>query len=413
MEYGLFGGKLAHSYSPMIHEMLADYRYELCACTPEEMERRLKDRDFRGMNVTIPYKKLAFLHCDTLSQEARRLESVNTLLVEESGALHGENTDWLGFRSMVERSGISPKGRKAAVLGTGGSGRTAADVLGQMGAREVLPVSRSGPVDYACLYEKHDDVEILINATPVGMYPGNGLSPVDLSMFPRCIGVLDLIYNPYRTELLLQAKDRGIPHANGLWMLVAQAHRAAELFTGEPIDEERIGHIHAHIRRITENIVLIGMPGSGKSRIGEELARRMGRKFVDLDTELERRAGRSIPEIFAREGEAAFRDMESELLKEIGKEKALVLATGGGAVLRESNMRALLQNGEGFFIERPLAQLEQSGRPLSTGMEALERMYAVRLPLYEKYSKRTIQNAGSIADAAKAIEEGFYASVGD
>ena len=338
MEYGLIGAKLGHSYSVPIHAQLGDYDYRLYERTEEAFVSLMRRRAFRGLNVTIPYKKLAFELCDALSDVAREVGCVNTVVRREDGSLYGHNTDIGGFIALAKRAGVAVAGRKAVILGSGGTSLTARTACKRLGAREIVVVSRKGPVDYDALYRDHADAEVLINTTPVGMYPKNGekavdisrlpnltgvldVRPADLSRLPALEGVLDVIYNPDRTALILDAEARGLPCAGGLYMLVGQAREAAELFTGHPIPESETDRIYRLLRGEALNLVLIGMPGSGKSTVGKALAKDMGRPFVDCDGEIERRAGKSIPEIFAREGEAAFRALEAKVIADVGREK--------------------------------------------------------------------------------------------
>ncbi len=409
IEYGLLGAKLGHSYSKPIHNLLADYNYELYAVTSEELQALMTSRAFKGLNVTIPYKKDVLPYLDEISSEVREVGSANTLVMGADGKLRGYNTDLPGFISMANRAGITLTDKKVVILGSGGTSLTAQAAARRLKAREIVVVSRSGSVNYDVLYAEHTDAEVIVNTTPVGMYPKNGESPIDLSAFDKCEGVLDVIYNPFHTALLQQAEERSIPCANGLWMLVAQAKYAAEYFTGKTIDDERIEQVYAKMRAEMANLVLIGMPGSGKSSIGRELARRMKREFVDMDQLIVQIAGKSIPEIFAEDGEEVFRSYETQAAQQCGREKGLVIASGGGAVTREATMRALSQNGEIIFIDRPLSQLATGGRPLSAGgMSALEKMYEKRMPLYRKYSCCSADNSGLMDTAVQAAMEGFY-----
>lgn len=409
IEYGLLGAKLGHSYSKPIHNLLADYSYELYAVTPEELKGLMISREFRGLNVTIPYKKDVLPYLDEISDEVREVGSANTLVMGKDGKLRGYNTDLPGFLSMADRAGIVLTGKKVVILGSGGTSLTAQAAARRRNAREMIVVSRSGEVNYERLYRDHTDAEVIINTTPVGMYPGNGESPIDLAAFPACCGVLDVIYNPFHTALLQQAEERGIPSENGLWMLVAQAKYAAEYFTGTSIPEEKIAEVYGRMRAEMSNLILTGMPGSGKSTVGKAIAEEMGRTFVDMDEIIVRLAGKSIPEIFSEDGEEAFRKLETEAARECGREKSLVIATGGGAVTRGETMRALQQNGEILFLERPLESLPTNGRPLSQGgLDALRAMYEMRLPLYRKYAARCIDNSGSFEKTVAAAMEGFY-----
>lgn len=411
MEYGLIGAKLGHSYSVPIHAQLGDYDYKLYERDEAAFIDLLRRRDFKGLNVTIPYKRLALSLCDALSDTARAVGSVNTLVVRPDGSLYGHNTDVGGFIAMARRAGVDMAGKKVAVLGSGGTSLTARAACPMMGAREVVVVSRSGPVDYEALYRDHADVQVLVNTTPVGMYPNNGHSAADLSRLPNLAGVLDVIYNPDRTALVLDAEARGIPAAGGLYMLVEQARLASELFTGRDIPEGETARIHARLRGEALNVILIGMPGCGKSSVGRALARRMGRPFVDCDDEIERRAGKAIPAIFADEGEAAFRALECRVVADLCREKGRVIATGGGAILRLENLRAMRQNGRLLLIERSLDALDMNGRPLSSSREALIEMRRARGPLYAAAADAVIENNAALADAVARAQEAFYEAV--
>ena len=408
MEYGLIGAKLGHSYSVPIHAQLGDYDYRLYERTEAEFIDLLRRRDFKGLNVTIPYKVLAYGRCDALSDAAQEVGCVNTIVVRPDGSLYGHNTDIGGFIAMTGRAGVTITGKKAVILGSGGTSLTARAACRRLGAREIVTVSRKGPVDYDALYRDHADAQVLINTTPVGMYPNNGARPAEISRLPALEGVLDVIYNPNRTALVLDAEARGIPASGGLYMLVAQAREAAELFTGRRIPETETARIRGRLRRQMLNVVLIGMPGCGKSTVGRALAARMGRPFVDCDGEIERRAGKPIPEIFARDGEAAFRELEAAVIADVCREKGRVIATGGGAVLRGENVRAMRQNGAVLLLERDIASLSMDGRPLSRSLDALREMRQVRGPLYCAAADAAIDNNAAPEDAVARAEEAFY-----
>jgi len=402
MRCGLLGRHLGHSYSPQIHGALADYAYELFEKEPQELEDFLKNGDFTGLNVTIPYKKEVIPYLDTLSDQAKRLGAVNTIVRNSDGTLTGHNTDYFGFRSLVERAQLDVRGRKALVLGSGGASNTAVAVLQELGAIPVV-ISRSGKNNYTNLH-LHKDAFLIVNATPVGMYPQVGISPIDLSLFPRLECVLDVVYNPARTQLLLDAEASGLKTANGLWMLVAQAKESAEWFSGKTIPDSVIPDIHRQLRSQMENIVLIGMPGCGKSTVAAALAVRLGRTAVDADLEIQMKAGCSIPEIFASGGENAFRQLETQVLQELGKQSGLIIATGGGCVTRQENYPALHQNGSIFYLTRQLDKLPTDGRPLSQAGR-LETMYAIRKPLYEQFCDHIISNDAAVGDTVNAILE--------
>ena len=412
MEYGLIGAKLGHSYSPSIHARLGDYDYRLCECTEAQFIELMRRRDFRGLNVTIPYKKLALSLCDALSDTARAVGSVNTVVVRPDGSLYGHNTDIGGFIALARRAGVAIEGRKVAILGSGGTSLTAQAACRRLGAREIVVVSRSGPVDYAALYRDHADAQVLVNTTPVGMYPNNGTSAADIARLPRLTGVLDVVYNPDRTALILDAEARGLPCEGGLAMLVEQAREAAELFTGHDIPAGETARIRALLRGEALNAVLIGMPGSGKSSVGRRLAEAMRRPFVDCDAEIERRAGKSIPRIFAEDGEPAFRALEAAVIADAGRGKGAVIATGGGAVLRGDNVRALRQNGVLILLERALDALSTDGRPLSTSLEALRAMWAAREPKYRAAADATVDNNAALEAAVASAMEAFYEAAG-
>lgn len=407
MKCGLLGRKLGHSYSPQIHAMLGDYPYVLFEKEPEEIEDFLKNGDFTGMNVTVPYKKAVIPYLDELTPIAQKLGAVNTI-VRRDGKLIGHNTDYFGFRMLLDRLPIPIYLQKALVLGSGGASNTVAAVLKDLGAQVVI-ISRSGENNYSNLH-LHWDARLIVNATPVGMYPDTGITPVDVKdckKFPCLRGVLDLIYNPARTQLLMdvesrQDKDDRIHYRNGLLMLVAQAKEAAEWFTGTSISDDVIEPILDRLEMQMQNIVLIGMPGCGKSTIGKLLCEKTGRIFVDADQRIVQLAGKSIPEIFAEDGEEVFRDWETKVLAELGKQSGLIIATGGGCVTKERNYNLLHQNGEIFWIQRRIEDLPTDGRPLSQ-KNKLEEMYRIREPLYDSFKDWSVGNDRSPEDAANWI----------
>ena len=399
MKCGLLGRKLGHSYSPQIHAQLAGYSYELFEKEPEELEAFLKAGDFTGINVTVPYKRDVIPFLNELTPRAKKLGAVNTI-VRREGRLIGHNTDYFGFLTMVRASGLEVSGRKVLILGSGGASNTAVAVLEELGARVVV-ISRSGENSYENLH-LHQDAALIVNTTPVGMYPNTGVSPVDLDVFPNLAGVLDVVYNPARTRILLDAEQRGIVAMNGLLMLVAQAKEAAEWFSGTEISDDVIAPIHSTLRRQMENIILIGMPGCGKSTIGRLLADALGKEFVDADAALEAHFGRKITDIIPQDGEPAFRAMETEILSLLGKRSGLVIATGGGCVTRQGNYPLLHQNGTIFWLQRDLEKLPTQGRPLSQ-KNKLSELYQVRKPLYEAFADNVIDNDQNIQAALKQI----------
>lgn len=403
LKCGLLGEKLGHSYSPQIHSMLADYEYKLFEKSPEELEDFLKSGEFDGLNVTIPYKKSVMPYCAELSPTAAQIGSVNTIVRRSDGSLYGDNTDAFGFENLIVHNGIEVKGKKALVLGTGGASVTAQAVLKNLGASEVVVISRKGEDNYENI-AKHADAEIIANTTPVGMYPNNGKAAVDLTQFPKLSGVLDVVYNPSRTALLLQAEKLCIPCAGGLYMLVSQAKRSCELFTGKSIPDSEIDRIERVLSHQMQNIVIIGMPGSGKTAVSTMLAERLGRKIFDTDTIVSEKAGMTIPEIFATQGEAGFRKLETEATAEVGKLSGNIISTGGGVVTVADNYELLHQNGVIVWIERDTNKLARDGRPISLSSD-LNELYAARLPLYERFADIKADNNGDINDTVNAIME--------
>lgn len=402
MKCGLLGGKLGHSYSPQIHSYLGDYSYDLYEKKPEELEDFLLHGDFSGLNVTIPYKKAVIAYCNVLSERAQKLGAVNTIVRRADGSLIGHNTDYFGFSSMLQMSGLRVEGKEVLVLGSGGASATAVAVLKELGA-DVFVISRSGEHNYRNLH-LHKNASLIVNATPVGMYPNVGVSPVDLSLFSHLEGVLDVVYNPARTQLLLDAESRGLVAMNGLWMLVAQAKESAEWFTGRKIPETIIAEIHRKLRTQMENTILIGMPGCGKSTIGKLVSQILNKRFVDADEVIAKTAGMSIPEIFSTSGETGFRNIETQVLRQLGMQSGLVIATGGGCVTRDENYSLLHQNGTIYWLKRAISFLPTDGRPLSQ-KNSLTQMYDIRKPMYQKFADHIILNNDNADNAASAIAE--------
>ena len=406
-KYGLLGRKLGHSFSPEIHRMLGQwsepYNYGIFQVEPEDLKDFILSGDWNGLNVTIPYKQDVMAWCDEISPEAQRIGAVNTL-VRRCGKIYGYNTDYTGFRRTVEMSGAQVDGAKCIVLGSGGASKTVVLVLKDLGAREVVVVSRDGKTgcDYKGL-SAHYDATIMVNTTPVGMYPDTGKSAVYPGTFPHLEWAFDLIYNPLRTNFLCQAKKADIEPVNGLRMLVAQARASAEHFLGREIAGEALEQIETALRKEKENLVLIGMPGCGKSTVGQALAARLGRKFIDMDELIAAQAGMSIPDIFAGSGEDGFRQIEMEVAESLRHETGVVIACGGGVVTREENYYALAENGRLIFLNRPIDVLPTDGRPISQSVP-LTRLYAQRLPLYRSWCDLEVRNEGvSIAEVAEQI----------
>ncbi len=409
MGYGLLGEHLAHSYSPQIHAAFGNPDYRLYEKAPEEVADFLKTGDFEGLNVTIPYKKTVMPFCAKLSPAARAIGSVNTLVRRPDGTLFGDNTDADGFRAMVASLKIDPRGRKALVFGSGGASLTACYVLRELGAK-VITVSRSGPDNYENI-GRHADAEILVNTTPLGMYPHTGRAAVAVKDFPRCGAVLDVVYNPARTQLVLEAEALGLPCRDGLLMLVTQAAEAIRRWQPEKVLARSNLEVMRELRARMSNLVLIGMPGCGKSTIGQLLAKELNRPLVDADMEVEKQTGLTIPEIFARYGEEGFRREETAVLRRIGQESGLVIATGGGCVTRAENYNFLHQNGTILYLKRDLAALPTEGRPLSRQND-LAAMYEKRRPLYEQFADAAVENNAAPEETAARAKEVFYEITG-
>ena len=405
MQYGLLGEHLPHSHSPKIHSLLGNKRYALFEKEKTAVASFLKERNFLGINVTIPYKQTVMPLCDFLDGAAVEIGAVNTI-VNCGGKLFGCNTDFDGFIFMCNRASIDMRGKKVLILGTGGTSHTAFAAAKKLGAAQIATVSRSGEINYANVYEKAADAEIIINTTPVGMFPNTEEKPIELSRFANLSGVVDVIYNPLRTRLICEAESLGIPCTGGLTMLVAQAAFADRYFRGVAHTGGEIVKITSRMQSTLENVVLIGMPGCGKSTAGKLAAERLGREFWDVDKLIVEREGKQIPDIFAEHGEEYFRDIESEVTKEISKRCGVVIACGGGTVLREENRTALHQNGKVFYVKRDLEQLAKGGRPLSQGAGAIEELYRVRAPIYEGFADVTVEPCETVEKCVAKIIKG-------
>ncbi len=401
--YGLLGKTLSHSLSPQIHAFFGDYAYDLMEKSEEALSGFFADPPVAAMNVTIPYKKTVIPFCTELDEVAKRIGSVNTVRFD-GDAVRGYNTDYYGFLYMLRRAGIAVAGKKVLVLGSGGASATVCCALHDQHAKSVVVISRSGENNYGNL-ERHRDAQVIINTTPVGMYPETAAAPVSLETFPSCEAVADIVYNPLRTRLLLDAERRGLKTANGLAMLVAQAHRAAEIFLGQPLDQGLLKKGLCGLEQQFRNIVLVGMPGCGKSTQAQLLAKALGKDAADTDAAVENVAGKTIPTIFAEQGEAEFRRLEAEAVQELGKSGGRVIATGGGAILTEENRDALRQNAVVVFLQRELDTLATKGRPLSRDREALEKLYEQRLPLYREVADVTVTVADTPEETCRRIQE--------
>ena len=407
MRYGLIGEHLGHSFSRIVHSQIADYEYELCEIAPSELDSFMTRREFCAINVTIPYKQAVIPYLDFVSEQAREIGAVNTV-VNKDGKLYGYNTDFYGMKSLIDNAGIELENKKVLILGSGGTSRTAMAVANGFGAREIYRVSRSGKdgcIDYSEAYRLHSDADVVINTTPVGMLPKTDGIPIELDRLPSLSGVVDAVYNPIRTRLVVEAREKNIAAHGGLYMLVAQAVRACEIFLDKELPRDTSDRIFKKLMSEKESIVLVGMPACGKTTIGKLLAERTGREFYDLDEEIVKYTGRDIPEIFANDGEKAFRDIESKVLFEtLAHKGGAVIATGGGAVLRGENVRALRQNGKLYFLNRPLCQLMPTAdRPTASTKEAIEKRYNERLPIYKKVADVELLTDGVAENTATEI----------
>ncbi len=402
MEYGLIGEKLGHSFSKEIHNQLCDYDYVIKEISKDDIPSFMANKDFKGINVTIPYKQTVIPFLDEISAKVRKIGAVNTI-VNRDGKLYGYNTDYYGFNYMLSRTDIDVNGKTVALLGTGGAAKMARVALKDNGAKEVIVVSRNGDINYQTI-KSRKDIQVIINATPMGMYPNNGDCLIDFNDFPNVEGVADMVYNPSVTEFIFRAREKGIKTVNGLSMLVAQAKLAAELFTGNEILDSQTEKTIFAVRKQTLNVTFVGMPASGKTTIGKELARLLDREFVDTDVIFESKychAGKYIEE----HGEQAFRDKEQQVLADLLKESRKVISTGGGGILRKINRKNIKANSIVVWIKRDIENLSTDGRPLSKGADALKKLYAERAPLYAELSDITVENNGEIQIAVNEVIE--------
>ena len=406
MRYGLIGEKLGHSFSKIIHEQLADYTYDLIPLSKEELDIFMQEKQFAALNVTIPYKETVIPYLDEIDAHAEKIGAVNTI-VNRNGNLKGYNTDFYGFRYMLLQNNIDVKGKKALVLGKGGASKAVIAVLEEMGAEEILTVYyKENPetITYEECYKNHSDAEVIVNTTPVGMYPKADDCPIDLDKFPSLKGVADVVYNPLRTQLIIEAEKRNIPSAGGLEMLVAQAKYAVEIFLDTKMEDTCIQKINTALTKERSNLVLIGMSGGGKTVLGQKAAEKLGKQFVDTDAEIVKRIGMPITDFFAKEGEPAFRKIETEVLHELSSQNNLVISTGGGIVKNPLNVEFLKRNGRIIWLKRD-AELLQSGngRPLAPNMTATKKLYEERLPLYTAAAEAIADNNGTAEEGLESI----------
>jgi len=408
IEYGLVGEKLGHSFSPEIHARLGDYKYELIEVPRDDIDEFFYEKQFAGLNVTIPYKETVIGHLDGIDEAAMAIGAVNTVVVRD-GFLFGYNTDFLGMRDAMLRVGIDAKDKKVLILGSGGTSKTAKYVAGAMGASSVFCVSRKAReryITYEDAVRDHSDADIIINTTPSGMYPDVDGCPIDISAFENLSGVFDAVFNPLRTNLVLTAESRNIPAAGGLYMLVSQAAHASEIFTEKEVPAETIEEIYKKLKEEKENIVLSGMPSSGKTSVGKLLAEKLEREFFDTDALICEMEGMEIPEIFERFGETYFRDAESRAVKVLSEKTGAVIATGGGAILRAENVNALKRSGRIYFLDRPLSKLiTTDDRPLSSDRKSLETRYAERIDIYRSTADVIIDGDGTVEETAEKVLE--------
>ena len=410
MKYGLIGEHLTHSFSKVIHEQIGDYVYEIKEIEPENVKAFIESKDFLGINVTIPYKEKVIPYLDYVDKDALSIGAVNTV-VNRDGKLYGYNTDYSGMLALVNRVGIRVAGKKTLIIGTGGTSKTATAVVKDLGAKEIIYVSNievPGAYSYEEIYKNHTDAQIIFNTSPVGMYPKNQGMPIDITKFKDLEGVIDVVYNPIRTNLVLKAKELGIKSEGGLYMLGAQAVYAYEHLSGNKVDKSLCDKIYDSVIKSKDNIALIGMPASGKSSVGRVLAEMTGKTLVDTDEEIVKRAGTDIPTIFKEYGEEYFRQLESQVIGDFAKQNGLVISTGGGAILKKENVTLLKQNATVYFLDRSLDLLVPTeDRPLSSNREAITKRYNERYSIYLASADKRIEGDGTVDEVAKIIYEDY------
>ncbi len=401
MQYGLIGEKLGHSFSKDIHEKFGKYEYELVEIEKSALANFLTHKNFKGINVTIPYKESVIPYLDGISDQAKAIGAVNTV-INRDGKLYGYNTDYYGFNYMLERANISVEDKVVALLGTGGASKMALFALEEKGAKEIVVVSRKGEVNYETIKERKD-IQVIVNATPMGMYPNNGECLINPQDFPKLEGIADMVYNPYVTELLFRGQELGVKTVNGLSMLVAQAKRACEIFTGEDLSFSLLEDVIKKIEKSTRNITLIGMPGSGKTTLGKIIAKELDREFFDADEQFEKKIGVSAGEFIELNGEKAFREKETEVLTDLLKQCKKVISTGGGAVKKDENRKNIRSNSIVVWVNRKIDNLATGGRPLSKDIDAVKKLYEERADLYASVCDIIIENDKDIKTAVNSL----------
>lgn len=406
MKYGLIGEHLGHSFSKAIHEKIADYVYEIKEIAPDKVEEFMRARNFYGINVTIPYKEKVIPMLDYVDSSAKKIGAVNTV-VNRNGKLYGYNTDYSGMRALVLRVGAEIEGKKVLIIGTGGTSKTARAVVSDLGAKEIIFVSNTdveGALTYDDVYKNHTDIDVIFNTSPVGMYPRNNTCPIDLDKFTGLAALIDVVYNPIKTKLVREAQKRGIKAEGGLYMLGAQAVYAYEHFSGNKATKELCDSVYNDVIKEKSNIVLIGMPASGKSTVGKRLAELTGKQFIDTDNEIVKEEGAEISDIFATKGESYFRDLEAKIVEEVSKLNGYVIATGGGAILREENRDNLKQNGKVYFLDRDLELLAPTAtRPLSSDRASIEKRYNERYEIYCQACDVRVDGNGTVDEVSMMI----------
>ena len=415
MSFYLIGHPLGHSCSPELHGYFGNEDYSLKDIPEQSLKAFLREGTYDGLNITLPYKRAAVMYMDRLSPRAQETGAVNTVVKTREGLLLGDNTDIDGMERLIASIGVDIENQRVLILGTGGTAQTAHYVADRHGASMIWHVSRTGDINYENMYALCGSATILINTTPVGMYPDLYGCPVELERLSRLRAVVDVVYNPLRTTLTERARKLGLPHANGLRMLVEQARAAEQLFFSRTITDEEAEAVYTRLKLRHTNIVLTGMPGSGKTSVGKRLAAQSGRAFLDTDQLIVNACGMEIPEIFEKKGEAFFRDKETEVIRQAAGQQGIIIAVGGGAPLRETNKDYLRRNSRIYLLERSLSQLDRTDRPLSSSARVLEKMFETRMPHYLALADQTVSNHESLDHCAQLIWEDFntYAYLGD